>query len=142
QGELKSDIPNGKLTEIGNVEIDISGIAEPARLNLEIEIEETEYRNSYPVWVYPGQKNEVETAKDVKLFNRIDSPLLEHLKNGKKAILLPNQNAFPEQTIGGLFTSDYWNYSMFKSISENNNKPVSPGSMGLLINNEHPLFRN
>src|SRR5690606_9659205 len=103
---------------------------------------ETEYRNSYPVWVYPGQKNEVETAKDVKLFNRIDSPLLEHLKNGKKAILLPNQNAFPEQTIGGLFTSDYWNYSMFKSISENNNKPVSPGSMGLLINNEHPLFRN
>ena len=37
---------------------------------------------------------------------------------------------------------DYWNYKMFKGISERNNKPVSPGTMGILTNPDHPLFKS
>jgi hypothetical protein len=44
--------------------------------------------------------------------------------------------------VGGLFQTDYWNYRMFKTISENNKKPVSPGTLGLLCNPRHPLFRD
>ena len=44
-------------------------------------------------------------------------------------------------TVGGLFQTDYWNYRMFKTISENNKKPVSPGTLGLLTDPVHPLFR-
>jgi hypothetical protein len=31
---------------------------------------------------------------------------------------------------------------MFKGISEGNKKPVSPGTLGLLTNPEHPIFRS
>jgi hypothetical protein len=31
---------------------------------------------------------------------------------------------------------------MFKGISENNKKPVSPGTMGILLNPKHPLFNS
>ena len=44
-------------------------------------------------------------------------------------------------TVGGLFQTDYWNFRMFKTISENNKKAVSPGTLGILTQPEHPLFR-
>ena len=43
-------------------------------------------------------------------------------------------------TIPGLFQTDYWNYRMFKTICENNNKAVSPGTLGILTNPNHPVF--
>lgn len=43
-------------------------------------------------------------------------------------------------TVGGLFTTDYWNYRMFKTISESNHRPVSPGTLGILTYPHHPLF--
>ena len=50
---------------------------------------------------------------------------------------------YADQTVGGLVQTDYWNYRMFKTISENNKKPVSPGTLGLLVNEmEHPLFKS
>ena len=44
--------------------------------------------------------------------------------------------------MGGLFQTDYWNYRMFKTISENMNKPVSPGTLGIYTDPKHPLFHN
>ena len=49
-------------------------------------------------------------------------------------------NATP-YTVGGLFQTDYWNYRMFKTICENNKKKVSPGTLGILTNPEHPIFK-
>ena len=43
-------------------------------------------------------------------------------------------------TVGPLFQTDYWNYRMFKTISENNKREVSPGTLGILTRPEHPLF--
>ena len=53
---------------------------------------------------------------------------------------MPRHQDIVEQSVGGLFTPDYWNYAMFKTISENNKKPVSPGTMSVLVNPKHPLF--
>ena len=58
-------------------------------------------------------------------------------------MLMPRKNMYAEQTVGGLVQTDYWNYRMFKTISENNKKPVSPGTLGLLINEKgHPIFKS
>ena len=43
--------------------------------------------------------------------------------------------------MGGLFQTDYWNYRMFRDICVSMDKPVSPGTLGLLIDPAHPLFR-
>jgi hypothetical protein len=53
-------------------------------------------------------------------------------------LLMPSDTT---DTVGGLFETDYWNYRMFKDICESNGKPVSPGTLGLLMDPSHPLFR-
>ena len=56
---------------------------------------------------------------------------------------MPRKSMYANQTVGGLVQTDYWNYRMFKTISENNKKPVSPGTLGLLVNDlSHPIFIN
>jgi len=57
-------------------------------------------------------------------------------------LFIPDQKEFEKQTIGALFTPDYWHYAMFKSISENAKKEVSPGTLSILTNPKHPLFNS
>ena len=54
----------------------------------------------------------------------------------------PKKENYQERTVGGLFQTDYWNYRMFKGICDRIKKEASPGTLGLLINPEHPLFDN
>ena len=53
---------------------------------------------------------------------------------------MPDAASLKEQTVGALFQTDYWNYRMFKSICESLHRPVSPGTMGLLIDERHPAL--
>ena len=64
----------------------------------------------------------------------------EALLAGRRVLLVPNHKSIENQSIEGLFTPDYWNYAMFKTISENGNKPVSPGTLGMLMDPVHPMF--
>jgi hypothetical protein len=59
------------------------------------------------------------------------------LVRGAKVLFMPKPSKL---TVGGLFQTDYWNYRMFKTISENNKKPVSPGTLGILTDPTHPIF--
>lgn len=133
----QSNVARG-LAEIGEVEIDLSEVKEAKVLHLTLTLRDTQYTNDYKLWVYPNET--VKKPSSIELFTRVDKELLRALNKGKKVLLMPTADAYPEQTVGGLFTNDYWNYSMFKSISENAKKPVSPGTLGYLIANEHPLF--
>lgn len=42
--------------------------------------------------------------------------------------------------IENAYCADFWNYHMFRIISENMNKPVAPGTMGLLIDKNDKLL--
>ena len=139
-GKIKINAPSGSLSDAFQLPIQLPAVKKAVFCHLEIQIQGTEYKNTYPLWIYPAKKEMPTPANDLKIFEKADSALFAHLANGGKALLMPAGNSYPDQTVGGLFTSDYWNYSMFKSISENAKKTVSPGTMGLLIQNEHPLF--
>jgi hypothetical protein len=67
---------------------------------------------------------------------------MQKLSSGAKILFFPDHKIFQDQSVGGLFIPDYWNYRMFKSISENNKKPVSPGTMSILTNPDLPLFKD
>ncbi len=142
EGDWKVSVPQGEVGEAGVLEVDLSSFSEAARCTLELELVDTPYRNAYPVWVYPS---EIETAPaDSSIFvtRKWDSRLVAHLQKGGKALWFPQAEDFPQATVGGLFQTDYWNYRMFKTICENAHKPVSPGTLGLLVRTEHPVFRN
>ena len=138
---VKTDIPNGDLNDICTFSIDNSKIEKAEKLSFTVTLEGTGYKNSWPVWVYPANTTTV-VPEGITLSERIDNQTIKLLEEGGTVLLLPAFADLTDLTVGGLFTPDYWNYRMFKGISENNKKPVSPGTMSILTDPLHPLFND
>mgnify|MGYP002859831169 CR=1 FL=1 len=89
-------------------------------------------------------------CQGIIICNSLSDEIMKKLRQGAKVLYMPDSTSFGKskydvtdtKTVGGLFQTDYWNYGMFKSISENNKRPVSPGTLGLLMNPDHPLFND
>ena len=136
------------LLDVGTFDIDLSKLLflkDPEKLTLYSFIEDTDYENSWPVWIYPAGTNP--DSKGIIVCNQLTSEIQKKLANGAKVLFMPDSTINhqpltinPQLLLGGLFQTDYWNYRMFKTISENNKKPVSPGTLGILTNPEHPVF--
>ena len=124
------------LIDVGVLDEEIS-VDKPTKLNVSLNIEGTEARNSYELWVYPKKALE---KKGVIIAKDLNQEVVKALEKGGKVLWMPTDNATP-YTVGGLFQTDYWNYRMFKTICENNKKKVSPGTLGILTNPEHPIFK-
>ena len=124
----------------------LSHSATAEHITLTLHIEGTEYSNSYNLWVYPSPANiapMTAIANDVIITDTLDEATLHSLDSGAKVLLMPRKDMYQQQTVGGLAQTDYWNYRMFKTISENNNKPVSPGTLGILVNDTaHIIFNH
>ena len=130
------------LLEVGDIRQPIPVTGKARRLNLELAIEGTDYKNTYPLWFYPENRSAEESHPGITVAKRLDGHVLSALENGGKVLWFPERDRYASQMVGGLFQTDYWNYRMFETISRNNRKPVSPGTMGLLTAPSHPLFRS
>lgn len=137
-GNEKIDIPQGKLGFVKKLSVDLSSVSKAEKCMLSLKIGNTGYANSYPVWVYPA-KLDFSHSENIVVTDNLAS-LKKELERGKKVLYFPNLEKYKESTVGGLFQTDYWNYRMFRTICENIKKPVSPGTMGLLMNPAHRLF--
>ncbi len=129
------------LIQVGTIHPQISAITKAQRLDLFLSIAGTSYKNSYPFWIYPG-KSEILPSRDITVTDTLSQEILNKLKKGEKVLWFPQRNSYEKLTVGGLFQTDYWNFRMFKNISENNKKPVSPGTLGILTDARHPLFND
>ena len=141
-GEIKLPSKEGLFTA-GELKIDLSSLDKPTQLQLSLCIEDTEffgvpYHNTYDLWAYPAWMDLSKLESMVTITNELDEIAVAQLEKGKSVLLMPEAS---ELTVGGLFQTDYWNYRMFKTISENNKKSVSPGTLGILCDPEHPIFR-
>ena len=110
----------------------------PARVELRLEAETESHQgvNSWPIWIYPADNKPDKTG--ITVVRKLDRAAQQALAAGKKVLLMPSDTT---GTVGGLFQTDYWNYRMFKDICESAGKPVSPGTLGILTDPAHPLFR-
>ena len=139
------------LVDVGELN-GVFHVQKPTKLLLTLNIEGTEARNSYELWVYPKKTME---KKGVIIAKDLNDEVVKVLEKGGKVLWMPTasshfvaaddtlsqaDNATP-YTVGGLFQTDYWNYRMFKTICENNKKKVSPGTLSILTNPEHPIFK-
>ena len=129
------------LLDLGAIEANLSGITEPVRGYLYVDVFinggcTPVNRNHWPLWFYPaGNKPD---KSGITVVRRMDRAAQNALAAGKKVLLMPSDTKY---TVGGLFQTDYWNYRMFKDICESAGKPVSPGTLGILTDPSHPLFR-
>ena len=132
-------IPEGRgLLDVGRINVPLATRTKARRMDLKLELAGSDITNSYPLWVYPAG-GEL-SAGDVIIASSLSDDVTKALRDGARVLLAPSRSIVDSTTVGGLFMTDYWNYRMFKTISESNNRPVSPGTMGLLIDASHPAL--
>ncbi len=172
QGEITINTDEEGLIDVGEIVHKMKGGSRKLTLSLYIykgELDATRYSNTYDLWVYTTPKNIDYLKKQVVITKDLTSDVVKKLEKGARVLWLPTtsqnfvasdssikketdgkkelikvaqaNNATP-YTVGGLFQTDYWNYRMFKTICENNKKKVSPGTLGILTNPAHPIFRD
>jgi hypothetical protein len=134
-------IENGGIKFIGEINFDLSSIKKAEKLEANISIKGSPYTNSYPVWVYPQATMLPDTA-DILVTTRLSGEVFARLQHGGKVLLFPLAEDIKDKSVPGLFPPEFWNYGMFKGISEWAKKPVSPGTLGILTNPDHPLFES
>ena len=128
------------LTTVGDIDIDLSTCTSPRKVNVSLSIDGTDYSNSYPIWIYPAECDL--NTDGIIVANSLTDDIADKLDNGATVLLMPDSTQYTDNTVDGLFMTDYWNYRMFKTICENNKKPVSPGTLGILTNPSHPIFKS
>ena len=137
QGTITCSVPQGELKEAGDINLSLNGLKKPQRLTLNLRT--GTYHNYYHLWVYPDEQ---ESTEGIYIDSLLNKQVKAKLAKGETVLLLPRHKDIGKQSVGGMFTPDYWNYAMFKTISENAGKEVSPGTMSILTNPAHPLFRH
>ena len=127
------------LIDVGSIEMSLDYFEQPVQLELSLVVEGASNNNKYNLWVYPAKNNLDELKKETLIATEFTNDVAKRLEDGESVLLMPGES---EQTVGGLFQTDYWNYRMFKTISEKNGRHVSPGTLGILADPQHPLFNS
>ena len=127
--------PSGGLTPAGTLEVPLASIRQPTRLDLTLELENTD--NRYPIWVYPDEPVPCPDAKlvlqgdGVVVAQSLDQAL-PALAVGARVFLDPPTDA-PLRAVPCHFSTDFWSVGTF---------PCQSGTMGQYIDAAHPVLRN
>ena len=131
KGVLPLQVKQGELAKVGTLKPAIASVRKAEKVTLALSIDGTPYRNDYSLWIYPAADKEVVPSEDICVTDDLDAHL-KYLTEGGKVLWFPSKDKHKDQTVGGLFQTDYWNYRMFRTICENLDRPVSPGTLGIL----------
>jgi len=137
KGEIHFDSPQGGVVKIDRITASLQSLQSAVQLHLTLKLGSR--INKYDIWVYPEKDNisnySVEETSSLQ-------QTLDMLQQGKTVLFVPDHTEINKLSVGGLFTPDYWNYAMFKSISESLKRDISPGTLSILTDPSHPLFKN
>ncbi|MEG1371032.1 MAG: glycoside hydrolase family 2 TIM barrel-domain containing protein [Mucinivorans sp.] len=138
-GTFPLQVDQGKLGLVGTLRTTLANLSKAQKVNLALSIEDTPYQNNYPLWIYPAN-NQPELTQELLVATDLDAAMLNKLNEGGKVLWFPSKEKYLEQTLGGLFQTDYWNYRMFKTICDNIKCASSPGTLGILTDPKHPAL--
>lgn len=139
KGVLPLQVKQGELAKVGTLKPAIASVRKAEKVTLALSIDGTPYRNDYSLWIYPAADKEVAPSEDICVTDDLDAHL-KYPTEGGKVLWFPSKDKHKDQTVGGLFQTDYWNYRMFRTICENLDRPVSPGTLGILTDPGHPAL--
>lgn len=138
EGITKIPLLNGQqYITIMDIRIPMPSVSVMTKVILRLSISDTDIYKTYDLWIYP---NELEVDwQGVNLFTEISEKALELLERGEDIMLFPSPDR-KQNAVQGFYCTDFWSYPMFRSISESMHKEVAVGTMGLLIQKDHPIF--
>jgi hypothetical protein len=124
------DIPRGKLSEVGALDVPLAAVAAPQKLRLIVGVKDSQIENDWDVWVYPASKEEDE-PDDVLVVNHLHEQAVAALHAGQRVVLvIPPRRVNTEAVIG--FSTVFWNTAWTR------NQP--PHTLGVLCDPAHPAF--
>ncbi|MDR2916384.1 MAG: glycoside hydrolase family 2 [Tannerella sp.] len=127
QGELdEQDLVVGNTVSLGDASIPLTMISQADQLTLSLSYKNTDYQNSWNIWVYPHHLPEV--GSDI-LYTRSFTEAESALKQGKKVLLNPQVEDL--KGLEGKFVQVFWSPVHF---------PNQPGTMGILCDPGHPAL--
>jgi hypothetical protein len=131
-------IKQGTVFEVDMFSLPLGAIAAPQNLTITIAIEGTEYRNRYPIWVYPP-KVDNSTPNNVMITDSFAAAGTQtHLASGGNVLLLPKLDQLPHSVEGG-FQSDFWS-PMFAAAAKRRGVKMPPGTLGILCDPDTPAL--
>ncbi|AHG02402.1 hypothetical protein HALLA_21085 (plasmid) [Halostagnicola larsenii XH-48] len=144
-GDLEPErIEQGALATLGTIDVPLSAVDAPARLEVTLAVDGEEpesgaavdRRTSYPIWVYPetleSESLERSGIDGFGVSRRFDEETRTRLEAGETILLLPEPSAV-RYSLEGSFQPDFWNYEIFKQNGK-------PGTLGMTTDADHPLF--
>jgi hypothetical protein len=142
---LKPDvIRQGAVTPINpikRIEIPLTIVDRNQKLTFTIKLDNKDVQNSWDIWVYVADERKPEQGNIEQVLVTQDKKAFEQAAgNQQKVLYIPQQADISNQSVGGLFITDFWNYTMFKGIAVRNGIEPSPGTLGILTNPDHPIF--
>ena len=141
-GTVSATIPQGSVTSLGQIELDLAGVDRAQKIVIDLELEGTPYETEYPAWIYPSDVS-TETPANVTVATQLDEATLEVLRQGGRVLLFPAFDQIEDNSVGGQFIPEFWNYGMFTQLAHQYGDPetdISVGTMGILTDPEHALF--
>lgn len=121
------------LHELTTVTLELPQLGKPTMATLSVRGAGVE--NEYRLWICPAVAEVAGDALVTSSFAEAKAVLAE----GGRVLLLTDEIA-EEHSLPGTYCTDFWNYPMFRSISESMGRPVPVGTLGLLIRKEHPAL--
>ncbi|MBN1782311.1 hypothetical protein JW948_14350 [bacterium] len=140
-GEIRFPaVKQGGITDIGRIRLPLSGIGRAVRLNLHVSLPVADKYSQVPLWIYPP---DVPIRTDhVHITDEPDGEALSVLDSGGAVLLFPDVGSIEANSVTGQFIPDFWNWAMFRSLAEQYGGRPSPGTLGLLMDPDHPVFKD
>ena len=133
-----SKIEDENYIDICDISLKMPKVTSMKKLTLVLRIQGTNIEKSYNLWVYP-QKVIIDKT-GLNIFDSLSEKAISLLDKGENVLIFPKLDILAN-SIEGFYCADFWCYPMFRSISESMNREIPVGTMGLLIDNTHPVFK-
>lgn len=110
---------------------------------LTIAITGTDITNHYTLWCYADGSDILDAmsaaAREAAVANTVSDALSLCRDHSHTILFLSDEEN--KASIEGTYCTDFWCYHMFRIISESMGKEIPVGTLGLLIDNEHPALK-
>lgn len=120
-------IPQGGLTEIGQLNIDLEALTPNTRATLTVAGVDSQVSNEWAIWVY--DRADPAFDEDVVVARTFDQSVVEALAQGRRCVLFPSPDTLAEARKGEYFPV-FWSPVWFNSVDP----------CGLVVDEQHPAL--
>ena len=124
-------IQNGELTKIASYKFPLNSILKATKLTISSSIEETDFENSWNVWVFP-KKTPTLDKNTILVTDSFNEATIKALKEGKSVLLNASNLGSKDTSVKFDFYSIYWSLTYFPGQGKTN--------IGLLVDDDNHAF--